>query len=110
MDNIKSHILKERKIFAWVILWLLFVFIAVIVYKDGLRFLEINETVTFWDWISVAISPHNWFGIALSGITLNGLCLIWIFIEQKYLIIKEFRFIPIASIIGFVLILIGLNF
>lgn len=110
MNNTKTLILKDRVRFAWIILWLALIIANVVVYFNDPATLSIDSGSNFGSWIVKFLSPHNWLILATVLLTLNGLRSIWLMIEQKWPIIKDFRFVPLAVLISGILIFIGATF
>lgn len=110
MNNTKTLILKDRVRTAWIILWLILIIASVIVYINNPPLLSVDEGSDFIGWFVKFLSPHNWLILATAILTLNGLRSIWMMGEQKWPVTKDFRFVPIAIVIGAVLIFIGVTF
>ena len=109
MNNTKTLILKERVRAAWIILWLALLLANVLVYTSHPFKLADNGS-GFNEWLAKFFAPHNWLGLATILLTLNGLRSIWITCEQRWPVIKDFRFIPIATAIAALLIFVGVKF
>lgn len=110
MNNTKTLILKERVRSTWVAVWLLLIIANVFVYINNPPSLSVSDGSDFKDWIIKFFSPHNWLMLATILLTLNGLRSIWLMCEQKWPIIKDFRFIPVVAVICAMLIFIGATF
>lgn len=110
MNNTKTLILKDRVRFAWVVLWLVLIIANVVIYINNPATLSIEDGSSFSNWIVKFLSPHNWLMLVTALLTVNGLRSIWLMIEQKWPVIKDFRFVPIAVVISGILIFIGATF
>jgi hypothetical protein len=110
MNNTKTLILKERVRTVWIVLWLALITANVFVYMNDPMSLSVDAGLEFKDWIAKFLSPHNWLGLATVLLTLNGLRSIWLMCEQKWPLIKDFRFVPVAVVIAAILIFIGTVF
>jgi hypothetical protein len=110
MNNTKTLILKDRVRFAWAALWLLLIIANIVVYINDSPTLSVDNGSDFKKWIVKFLSPHNWLLLATVLLTLNSLRSIWLMIEQKWPVTKDFRFIPIAVVISAILVFIGVTF
>lgn len=110
MNNTKTLILKERVRAAWFVLWLLLFIANIFVYIDDPAHLSIDAGADFENWIVKFLSPHNWLALATALLALNGFRSIWLVCEQRWPVIKDFRFIPVVASIGAMLIFVGANF
>ncbi len=110
MNNTKTLILKDRVRFAWVVLWLVLIIANVVVYINDSPTLSVDNGSSFKSWIVKFLSPHNWLLLATVLLTLNGLRSIWLMVEQKWPVTKDFRFLPISIVFSTILIFIGATF
>lgn len=110
MNNTKSLIVKERVRFTWAIMWLVLIVASIPVYMSKPLLLSIDDGLSFWDWTLKLLSPHNWLGLASVLLALYGARAIWRICEQKWPIIKDFQFVPVAIIITVLLLWIGTHF
>lgn len=110
MNNTKTLILKDRVRAAWIFAWLVLIIANLVVYINNPPLLSVDNGASFSGWVIKFLSPHNWLLLAALVLTLNGVRSIWLMCEQKWPVIKDFRFVPIAVLIGTVLVFIGVTF
>ena len=103
--------ITERIFWMKLVFMLLLTIASLIVYRyDGLRLANFNQ-VSFFDWLEVLLSPHNWLAIAPFLVLSHMIYRCWMFAEgNKFPIIEKYRFIPIDIILLIVLVFIGVFF